>query len=394
MPPKSNKEPYNLVKDIFKTRATPRKKLSSIFSHMHLPIPSSQTPPIPERALKPEYLPAAIEISSTAIKLLQLAKTQEGHYEICKFAYLPMPSQDTTGETLKKIVEESAIKGEIVGSLPISKLQTFTYILPPMPKSEIEQAVAWKLKQNPPAGATFEGISFDFCLCSHSQESVDSEMRVLVFVVSKALVLEQMKLFQGLSLELIAIEPKPYAALNALLWLGKIRQDETALVLQLGASQSAITIVHSGLPYLIRPLSVSGNTFTEAIANYHQFDWQKAENIKKQDGLKPGSICAQALSSQLENLVVDVEHTFKYFSHQLMKSQITSFERILLCGGSSGLVNLAAFLTERLGVPVDVVSPLSALNLCLKTELSSKGLLENSARFTSTLGLSLRYIGW
>jgi len=390
-------KPKVSVKDIFKSRGISRKKISSIFSQMHPPASGPlRQEPAPEQ--KSEYYPAAVEISSSSLKLLQVTKTPQG-YKIAKAAYLPLkinPQAQISElkDSLQKLTQDHQISGEVVSSLPISKIQTFTYILPSMPEGEIEQAIAWKLKQNPPAGTTFEAISFDYVPCLSPKAGISAkDMKVLVFAVAKDLILERFRFFQDLSLELIAVEPKPYAALHALFWLGKIRQEETVLVLQIGASHSSISIVNSGTPYLIRPLSVSGNTFTEAIVNYHQLDWKEAELAKRRDGVRPESNSAAALSSQLENLIVDIEHTFKYFSHQIMKSQVASFDRILLCSGGAGLNNLSTFLAERLVVPVDLFNPFTQLSLLEGKEFAPL-VKENYISFASALGLATRYIDW
>ena len=355
-------------------------------------------------AKKREYYPAAIEISSSALKLLQLAKSvQSPGYEIAQCAYLPLnlaseqnlwsegqlASSERIRNSLQKLIQEHRIGAEVVSCLPINKIQSLTYILPNMPKGEIEQAIAWKLKQNPPGGVTLEDLSFDYLTFSHPKNDFNNQLRVLVFVVSKEAVMKQVILFKEFSLKLIAFEPKPYSALGALSWLGKIPQEETVLVIQLGAVQSSIIILYAGEPYLIRQLAVSGNSFTEAIVNYHQLDWQRAEALKKSES----PACGPALSSQLENLVLDIEHTFKYFAHQLMKSEVISFERIILCGGSAKLHNLAAFLAERLGAVVDVFDPLSSLHPGQGCELAPLA-QENSASFSSSLGLAIRSIEW
>lgn len=399
-------EPKGQVKEISKAESPATTKGAPLFSFAH-----SSRPVFPGRGLsakKMHYSPSAIEIGSASLKLLQIAKTQNS-YEIVKSAYVPLasnpqsPHHPALRDSLEKLLRDNPVSGEVVSSLPINKIHTLTYVLPHMPPGEIEQALAWKLKQNPPTGFTFEGLSFDYIANVHSRDSLSKETQVLVFVASKEAVMQHLRLFRDFSLELISVEPKPYATLSALLWLDKIRQEETVLVLQLGESQSSITVVFSAQPYLIRPLAVSGNTLTEAIARYHQFDWEKAEALKKKEGLKDWvsqpkegqakeeSMCRQALSSQLENLVVDVEHTFKYFSHQLMKSQVTSFDRVVLCGGSSALGSLDAFLADRLAVPVEVFNPFSSSRLCLKQECAPL-VKENSASFASVLGLASRYV--
>jgi len=391
----------SLIKDIFKTRATPRQKISSIFSRLE---PPSKTAPAGfSKNTRAENYPAAIEFGSSSAKLLQLAKTING-YEVAKTAFIPsgtynqQQSVSVMRDSLRMLVDSYGLSGEVVSSFSINKVGIVTYTLPVMPLSEIGQAITWKLKQNPPAGATFESVSFDYLHSIHSRDNLNKELKIIVFVVAKEAIMEQMMLFKEFSLDLIAIEPQPYSVLSALFWQGRIKQEETVLVLDLGGSQSSIMIVHAGQPYLIRQLAVSGNVMTEAIANYNQIDWQKAENLKKTEGLKywppvenSEAMCLPALSSQLENLAVDVEHTFKYFSHQLMKSQVASYNRIIICGGSSGLFNFKPYLEDRLGAPVDIFSPFDSPNILLKQALNRE-VKENTYGFWGAMGLAARYI--
>jgi len=106
--------------------------------------------------------------------------------------------------------------------------------------------------------------------------------------------------------------------------VGKNIIGETVVILQLGAKESSISIVHAGYPYVIRSLSIPQH-LTEAIANYHQCDWLKARHQKtgRLKNWKPDatqkeedtSAGTAALSSQLENLVLEVEQTFKIFTN-------------------------------------------------------------------------------
>jgi len=340
----------------------------------------------------------AVEVGSTAMRILQLAKTSHG-LEIVKIAYRPLDPEGLTPTTtiqdsLKKLIEDYKITGPVVASLPLSKIQVLSFVLPHMPEGEIEQATTWKLKSNLPQGQTFRGITFDYVPCVFPQRRLNhKEIRVLVFVASKPIVMEHIKLFQDCSLKLIAVEPKPYAILKALMWFGRIREEEIVLVLYLGASQSSVTIVYHGYPFLMQPLSISGRGLTQVIANYHRFDLKKAEEIKKQEG-SAKSICWPAISSQVENLVFDIEHTLRSFSH-LMGSPSLTFHRILLAGGSSDLPHLATFLADRLSVPVEVFNPLNGAGLSgstgspprFKQELAPL-VKENAVSFCSVLGLA------
>ena len=399
------KKSENSVSDIFKARALPRKRISSLFSQKESSISVTASQNIPLGGQRAKYYPPAIDVGSTSIKLLQLAKTSRG-YEIAKIAFSPLEKSAKTlvdlKAPLKSLVKENKLRGEIVGVLPLSLMQVYNFFLPEMPEAEIEQAVIWKLKQNPPQGMPFGSFSFDFIYFGQSESSLTNEIRVILFVASKVTVMERINFFKEVSLELVAMEPEPYAIFSSLMWLGKIKLEETVIVLQLGAKESSILIIHSGQPFLMRNLASTGNAMTEAVASFNHCDWSKAEAIKKQEGIKNwktdglpegGMPSGSALSGPLENLVLDVDQSFKLFSQQLKKKQMVSFHRLSLCGGASSLLNLDKFLADRLEVPVDVFNPLDSPNYYSQQEMHPL-IIANSSRFPSALGSAVRNIEW
>ncbi len=377
----------NLVKEIFKTGSAHRKKISHIFSQM---FPSPTGVSLQGELLegkKAEYYPAAVEFSSHSIKLLQFAKTSRG-IEIAKIACVPL-GQETKGvqemrTLLQKVLREHQLKGEAVTSLPLSKIQTLSFVIPSMPEVEIEQAVVWKLKQNLPAGFNFANITFDYSI-SALDVPAGRELRVLAFIAARDLVLERIKIFAEMSLKLVAISPEPYAIYSALLWGDKIPFQETVVFLHLGASESSISIVRGWEIQFIRPLNFSGNALTEGVASSRQVDWLKAEALKKEGTLN--------LSSQLENLLVDIEHAFKTFAAQQMKSPLNRFDRLILTGGTAGLKNIDQFLHDRLEVPVDVLDPFNMAQLYLRQDLSPF-LQQHAHRFSSLVGTAGRFVEW
>ncbi|MFH0855797.1 MAG: pilus assembly protein PilM [Candidatus Omnitrophota bacterium] len=341
--------------------------------------------------LKPEYFPTAIEIGSSSLKLLQLAKFKSS-YKILKADYASLgrdkgvPVSIIPEDSLEKLVKENRVKGEVAVSIPLSGINTYSYTLPDMPAGEVEPALTWKIKQNLPPGVKFDDISFDY-VCASPQEAGNKDIYVLVFVTSKKTVLDMAKFFKGLSLDLVSIEPQPYAVIEALSLSKNISEKETVLVLRIGASNSSIIIVSGGHPYLITPLGASGNGFTGILAGYYQFDWEKAEALKIEEGLGE----CPALSSQMENMLIDIEHAIKDFSHKFVKSKAPEIERLILCGGAAALKNLDKFLADKLEIPVNVFDPLAFF-----VSHSENGLnpvvQQNSIAFTGALGLATKFI--
>ncbi|MFH0935367.1 MAG: pilus assembly protein PilM [Candidatus Omnitrophota bacterium] len=315
--------------------------------------------PAQKPKINPCAYPTAIEMGATSLKLIQLNKGAHG-YEIFRIAY-------QAGDSLGALITNNQVSGRIITSLPLSKIHSFTFIFPNMPEKDIEQAVLWKLKQNLPAGLDTGNISFDYLWYLSPVDNPNKEIMTVVFAAAKEAVTERIRQFAKFSLKVCAVVPEPYAVFCALNFLKKISPQETMLVLTLGSSESAISVIYRNYLCLVRPLSISGSGLTEAIATYHKLEPLKAEEIKRNEGLKinppdsaaADSFCLPAVSSLLEGLVVDLEHTFKSFSHQLMKSQVVSYDRVILCGGSAAFKGLDEFLSQKLGVPVEAFNPLN-----------------------------------
>ena len=354
--------------------------------------------------IRREYLPAAIEIGYNSLKLLQLGKFKSS-YKIVKADYLALDSDKSATpsnlkESLKKLVKKNQLKGEVVTSVPLNKMNINTYVLPDMPANEIEAALFWKIKQNLTPDVSFEDIFFDY-VWSSPQKNEDKKNYALVFTIAKKIILDLTKLYKELSLNLVSVEPQPYAIIEGLSLIENISKEETVLVLQLGANNSSVAVVSSGCPYLIMPLNVSGNGFTEALVSYYQFDWEKAEAFKLKEGLGELQLkeaqnsneagCFPALSSQLENLIIDIEDAFKYFSGQLIKFKAPVIDRLILCGGAAALINLDKFLSSKLNLPVSVFDP-GDFMVAHSEDKVRPMVRDHSLAFASALGLATKFI--
>jgi len=190
-------------------------------------------------------------------------------------------------------------------------------------------------------------------------------------------------LFREIGLRPIAIEVAPISLVS----LDEFRktapaQDEIVMWLDIGAEESALVIARGGTLYFCRTLAFTSQHMRRQIIQHAGVSEKEAEELKKEYGLmfwspdkkasvfleegqaprspedKP-SIVYHSIISSLENLVVDIEHSFKYFSYQVTQSQISKFDRVILSGGGSNLKNLERFLSVRLGVPVEKISPFS-----------------------------------
>jgi type IV pilus assembly protein PilM len=122
---------------------------------------------------------------------------------------------------------------------------------------------------------------------------------------------------------------------------------------------------------VVRDVFISGSTFTKAIMKALQYEYAKAEEVKKtfgllldaeekekalQEGNRDALGVSQAVSNVLKDLVSEVHRSVDFY---LSQGPERSIGRIVLSGGTARLKNISKYLTAELKVPVSVLNPLS-----------------------------------
>ena len=256
-------------------------------------------------------------------------------------------------------------------------------------------------------GQNIEAIAFDYI----KWEDKSNQQKVLVVSTSEATIKKRVSLLQEFGLKPVAIEVSPISLLN----LDRFQKGlggakEVVMWLDIGAKESAQVIGRDGVLYFSRSLSLTSENMTRHIAQHCHIPEDEAEKNKKEYGLKFWSkekegvllteeegilpadkpaLVYNSLVSSLENLVVDIEHSFKSFSYQLTRSEINKFDRVVLCGGGGNLKNLANFLAERLGVKVELAHPFSLFKFSEKLLNQKIDMTALSAEFAASSSLAV-----
>ena len=345
-------------------------------------------------------MPAGIDIGTSGIKLVQLAPPgpQQG-LEIIRLDQVQYREIDQRLEAnarkielLKMLVERNKIGPEVVSSLSINELQFYNLSLPSMSRQELHEAVRWKIEQLLPSHMQMKEAEFDFLILNEEESfGATGQVKILAVVAAKAVIEERVKLLQKVGLEPVAIEVDPFALVG---FSPEIFRDdkEVILWLDLGAEATSMVVTKGAKVYFCRSLAVNSNQLTKAILEHRRVEWNKAEELKTKHGLSKDETTSLYLSmaSTLENLIVDIEHSFKYFSYQITQSQVTKFDRVILAGGGADLKNLPQFLSEKLGAPVELANPFSGLKISEEIRSQKGKFLQAPSGFALACGLAGR----
>jgi len=379
----------NIVKTIF-DRAS-KKSISSLFTHKATGAVSAGPgeKSTKERFFIKKLFPFGLDIGTDSIKIVQPALGQDGQIKIAKLIIekLPKPAQEGPKERirllqdiLKKILEDNGLKGDCFIAAPRRCVRIDFIKLPEIPQNEIEKALQWEMKQV--IHQDISEISWDYNeLKNQKAKLLPDRIGILAVSAPKKDIFEYLALLQSQGLSPLAADIEPLANLAALDYAGETRPDETALFLDFGAGETSLNIICNRELISTRSIGVTGDSLTKAVSEYCKAPLESAEVLKKtfgiaaldkeQDTTEPAKkediarLADKALSvrnailPQLEDMVQDIEHTFKHFSYQMAQSQITRFDRLILSGGLSYLRGLAPFLRNRLHVDVDIIDSLA-----------------------------------
>ena len=397
------------------------KRISSLFSGFKR-LPREETLKLVsmEGDVIVKRFPAGVDFGATAIKLIQLGQSSSG-LQLADLVVQDLPFELSNNpkerkkalpEIFKKMVKEYKIKGSVVSAMPSSQIQMKIVKLPPMPPEEIMQAVKWEIQQT--TTANIDELSFDYYLLTdESAITKDTPIDVLVTSCLKKDVLDHMALIQSADLACVAIETHPLAVVSALIHNAQIKTGEVALVLEFGGSSCSVNIVMNNKLYFSRELAVNGNYLTKAIEEHCQFSTQEAENVKKACGLAASETLLthvengtnaqqydanteraikvnEALWLHLENLISEIDYTFKYFSYQITQSTVSKFDKIILSGGSANLTRFPDYLSTYLNTPVEIAKPLKDISSHpdIKIDMNNLAVLQPS--LSVAMGLALR----
>lgn len=352
-----------------------------------------------------------IDIGSHSIKIVQLSKS--GHQvRVDKMIIAELPSEviesnDNKSEILKQILKsafkKAGLKGKAFSVIPNDQVSIKNITLPRIPDSELAGAIEWQIKQD--LDDPDRNIVFDYLIMNEGPTKSPSEnMQALVVISKRKDIVNHMELLNSLGVQCLAIEPNTFSLISSLAHNGRFKDKEVSLVIDFGGYESSLCVVRNKELNFVRKLDVNSYSFISAIKESLNISFEAAEQIIKNNYCsiegtpsekdeRNRAMIISALVFQLEKLVSDIEHTFKYYSFRLTRSEETEFHKIILCGGLANLDLLQNFLQERFDVPVEVDDPLRNIPVKKGAMTDSNYTDEKGLRFSVAIGSALRMLG-
>lgn len=336
-----------------------------------------------------------VDISSTAVKLLQLSRTGD-RYRVEHYAVEPLPPNsvveknvveiDQVADAIRRAVERSGSKTKfaaaaVAGSSVITKLI-------PMPSdlSEDELEAQVELEAANYIPYPIEEVNIDFNTLGAMPGAPDMQQIMLVAARSEDVGTRQSALeiaglkAQVMDVEAFAIE-NAFALMQSAL---KIPAGGLVALVDVGASMTTLNILRDGRSLYAREQVFGGRQLTEEIMRRYGLTYEEAGRAKRLGGL-PESYEYEVLEPFRETLAQQVSRLLQFY---YASSEYNRVDQIVLSGGCASIPGIAQQVEEQLGVSTVVANPLSQMTLGPRVQ--AQALAQDAPALMIACGLALR----
>ncbi|MDW7709597.1 MAG: type IV pilus assembly protein PilM [Deferrisomatales bacterium] len=311
---------------------------------------------------KPKNL-VGLDIGSHSIKIVEL-KQQKSGVELKNFGIAQLPPE----AIVDGVIMDSAIVVESIRSLASTlKLQQKNVAtsvsghslivkkihLPLMTEQELEEQIQWEAEQYIPF--EIDEVNIDFQILGPLVDE-EGQMEVLLVAVKKEIITDYSAVITEAGFVPQVVDVDAFCLENIFEVSYPEYLDKTVVLVDVGASIMNINVLKNGVSTFTRDITVGGNSLTEEIQKELGVGYEEAERLKlggRSEGAGPADVL-DVLRLTSDNLVLEVQRSLGFFS---ATSQEEEIHRIFLAGGSCRVPGLAAALEERVGIPVEILSP-------------------------------------
>ena len=336
-----------------------------------------------------------VDISSTAVKLLQLSRTGN-RYRVEHYAVEPLPPNavveknivevEAVGEAIRRAMSRSGSRAKhaaaaVAGSAVITKLI-------PMPadldEDDMESQIELEAVNYIPY--PIEEVNLDFEVLGPMPGNPEMVQVLLAASRSENVETRASALdLGGLTARVMDVEA--FAIENAFALLAdslSVARDGVIAMVDVGATMTTLNILRNGRSLYSREQVFGGKQLTDEVMRRYGLSYEEAGLAKRQGGL-PESYEIEVLEPFKEALVQQISRLLQFF---YAGSEFNRVDQIVLAGGCASIPGVADMVEEQLGVPTVVANPLAQMTLGPRVQ--AHALAQDAPALMIACGLALR----
>ena len=338
-----------------------------------------------------------LDISSSAVKMVELANDGKGGYRVERYAIEILPRDavtdgnivnlDAATETIKRAWRKLATSTRAVAAaLPASHVITKKIIVAAgYREQELETIVESEANQYIPFA--LDEVNLDFQVLGPAPSSPD-EIEVLIAASRKEKVEDRVAAIDGAGLKPAVIDVESYAVLSSLELvqhqLPERGKGKIIALVDVGANLTNLTVLRDGQQLYAREQAFGGNQLTQDIARLYGMTFDEAEVEKRRNAL-PDNYEAELLQPFVESMALEVSRALQFF---FTSTQFSKVDHIVLSGGCAVLPRADEVVASRTQIDTVVANPFA--NMVLSERVRANSLLADASSLMIACGLALR----
>ena len=337
-----------------------------------------------------------IDISSTAVKLLELSKSAD-RYRVESYGVEPLPANavqeknivdvEGVGDAIARLVSR-ARPGVKTGAVAVAGSAVITKIIE-MEATDNEDEIENRLKIEADQYIPFplDEVRMDFEILGPVEDNPDKVNVLLAASRTENVEMREDALEIG-GLQAKVVDVEAYAMERAfqlvLPNLPNAAELETVALFDVGATMTTLNVFHQGRTVYTREQMFGGKQLTEEIQRRYGISMEEA-GLAKKTGELPDDYESEVLQPFKDAVVQQVNRSLQFFYGS---TQFNEVDYILLAGGSASIADLPELIQEKVGAACSVANPFTEMTLSNK--VSASAIANDAPAMMIACGLALR----
>ncbi|HEU4708620.1 MAG TPA: pilus assembly protein PilM [Methylophilaceae bacterium] len=338
-----------------------------------------------------------VDISSTSVKMVELAEGGKGAYRLESYAIAPLPKDavvdgniaglDLVADGIKRAwkmlgTREKRLALALPAAAVISKKVLMTAGLR---EEDMELQVESEANQYIPF--SLDEVNIDFQVVGPAPSNPE-EVEVLIAASRKEKIEDRVAAAEGAGLKVEIMDVETYATEAAYSLIASQLpnggKDQTVMIVDIGGSMMHINVLHDNQSVYIREQTFGGVQLTQEIQRRFGLSPEEAEIAKRKGGL-PDSYEMEVLQPFMQSLALEVARALQFFTSS---TQYNRVDHIVLAGGCAAIPRVEAMVQDRTQVNTLVANPFSGM--LINPRIKQQHILSDAPSLMIACGLAMR----
>ena len=334
----------------------------------------------------------ALDIGTSALRLVQLDGDAQHGFRLVKFAYVPLDprtAQDTSesgtrrmGEIVLGAIKQAGVKTKNVAiGLPAGKTFTAVVEVPNQTEKELKKTIKYELDQYIPMAV--EDAEVDYAVLGPSPND-PNKAEVLLSSSSMDYTEMRMETLEKIGLNVIAQEPEPIAMTRSLAPVGS---QDARIIVDLGETSTDIVVVYRGAPRLVRSISGGLSALVNIVASTLNVREDQARRFILKFGLAQDKLDGQvfkALDNTLDSFSQELTKSVRFFQNKYVGAPVLG---IVLSGFAGVIPFIAEYIEIKTNIQTIQGNPWQLVQV---TPEQQQALMSVASEFAVAIGLAER----